>query len=268
MNIRLLGTGGADGIPALYSDSRVSTYARKHGGKDIRSRASALVDGVLKIDLGPDTWHQMVRDSLDARDWTALLFTHSDADHFSPDELMYTMFPFNDMEFAGFTLYANELICRRILDKFPDWPVEMVMTQSFKSFQHGEYTITPVRAHHNPQEDAHNFIVQDEKSTLLYGTDTGIWDSPTWEALAGYKLDCLILECSEGFASTDYDGHLDANEFLYVLGRLREMGTVHQDTQVWTTHHANLGEATHAELQTFFTPHNVNIGYDSVVIDF
>ena len=117
MRLRLMGTGGADGVPGFYSDSRVSRYARQHGGKDIRTRAAAVVDDVLKIDLGPDTWWQSVRDSIDARDWTAILFTHSDADHFAPDELMYCLFPFNQMEYAGFTIYANGFICRRILEK-------------------------------------------------------------------------------------------------------------------------------------------------------
>lgn len=268
MNIRLLGTGGADGVPALYSDSRVSVYARKNGGKDIRSRSAALVDGVLKIDLGPDTWGQLARERLDARDWTALLFTHSDADHFAPDELMYTLYPFNDMEFAGFTVYANEFICRRILDKFPDWPVEMVMTQSFKPVRHGEYIITPIHAHHLPSEDAHNLVIQDGEKTLLYATDTGIWDPPTWEALTNFKLDCLVLECSEGFASTAYDGHLDAQEFLQVLDRLKSQGTVTESTQIWTTHHSHQGEATHAELVEFFSPRGVNIGYDGAFIEF
>ena len=268
MNIRLLGTGGADGVPALYSDSRVSLYAREHGGKDIRSRAAALIDGVLKIDLGPDTWSQLTREGLDARDWTALLFTHSDADHFAPDELMYTLFPFNDMEFGGFTVYANEHICRRILDKFPEWPMEMVMTQSFKPVTHGEYLITPIRAHHLHGEDAHNYIIQDGKSTLLYGTDTGVWDEPTWEALKEFKLDCLVLECSEAFASTNYDGHLDVKEFMQVLGKLQDMGTVHDGTQIWTTHHSHQGEGTHAELEEFFNPEGINVGYDGVVIEF
>ncbi len=268
MNIRLLGTGGADGVPAFYSDSRVSVYARNHGGKDIRSRSSAIVDGTLKIDLGPDTWHQLVQNGLDARDWSALIFTHSDADHFAPDELMYTLYPFNDMEFGGFTVYANEKICRRILEKFPEWPVEMVMTQSFKSVNHGEYVITPIRAHHLPTEDAHNFIIQDSKSTLLYGTDTGIWDAPTWEALENFKLDCLVLECSEGFASTNYDGHLDKEEFVSVLDRLKSIGSVNNNTKIWTTHHSHQGEATHAELEAFFNPIGVNVGYDGALVEF
>lgn len=268
MKIKLLGTGGADGIPALYSESKVSEFARKHRGKDIRSRSAAIVDDIIKIDLGPDTWSQLVREGLDAKDWTALLFTHSDADHFSPDELMYAVYPFNDYEFVGFTIYANEVICRRILDKYPDWPFEMVMTQSFKPICHGEYTITPIEARHKSNEDAHNFVIQDGKSTLLYATDTGIWNEKSWKALEDFQLDCLVIECSEGFASTAYDGHLDAYELVFVLDRLKKIGTVHEGTKIWTTHHSHQGEATHSELEDFFLPKGVNIGYDGAEIEF
>ena len=268
MNIRLMGTGGADGIPAFYAGTRVSEHARKHGGKDVRTRAAALVDGTLKLDLGPDTWCQIVRDGLDAREWTSVFFTHSDADHFAPDELMYALYPFNDYEYAGFAVFANLAICRRILDKYPDWPFELVTTQSFHPVTHAGYTVTPVRAHHMQNEDAHNLVVQDGESTLMYATDTGIWTEPTWEALASFKLDCLVLECSEGFASTNYDGHLDANEFLSVLGRLHKQGTVQTGTKVWTTHHSHQGEATHEELVKFFAPHGVNVGFDGALVEF
>lgn len=268
MKIQLLGTGGADGVPGLYSDSRVSQHARAKGGKEIRSRSAAIVDDCLKIDLGPDTWSQMAKYGLDARDWTALLFTHSDADHFAPDELMYALYPFNDFEFVGFVVYANLRICRRILDKYPEWPVEMRTTKSFESFPHGGYEILPIRAHHLESEDAQNFIISDGVSTLLYGTDTGVWDEPTWEALENVRVDCLILECSEGFASTGYDGHLDADEFEMVLTRLREMGTVHEGTQIWTTHHSQLGDATHEELVAHFEPMGVHVGYDGVIVHF
>ncbi|MBS1708194.1 MAG: hypothetical protein JSS65_05660 [Armatimonadetes bacterium] len=268
MRVRLMGTGGADGVPGFFSDSRVSRYAREHKGKDIRTRAAAVVDDTIKIDLGPDTWYQAMRDGLDARDWTAVLFTHSDADHFAPDELMYCMFPFNHMEYSGFTIYANGFICRRILEKFPEWPFELVMTKSFSPFVHGGYRISPLQAHHNPSEDSHNFLVQDGDSTLLYATDTGIWSEPTWEALRHAQLDCMVLECSEGLASTAYDGHLDAHEFLEVVERLRGMGVVTNETQIVSTHHSHNGEATHDELVEFFAPHGVVVGYDGLELNF
>ncbi len=267
MQIHLLGTGGADGIPAFYSDSRVSEYARKHRGKDIRSRAAALIDGCLKLDLGPDTWAQVVRDGLDARDWTALIFTHSDADHFAIDELQYGVYPFNDMEFVGYTVYANAAICRAIVEKYPDWPFEIVMTQSYVPVDHAGYRITPVRAFHKSEEDAHNFVIQGGGSTLLYATDTGVWREPTWDALKDFKLDGMVLECSEGVASTSYDGHLDVKEFFEVVERLRKQGTVHDGTQIVTTHHSHNGEATHAELEAIFVSEGIRVGYDGLTFN-
>ena len=59
MQVRLLGTGGSDGIPAFYGNDRVSAHARKVRGKEMRTRSAALVDGTLKIDLGPDTLCQL-----------------------------------------------------------------------------------------------------------------------------------------------------------------------------------------------------------------
>ena len=132
MKATLLGTGAADGIPAFYSGTRVSRYARENGGKDVRSRCAAIVDDVLKIDLGPDTWHQLAREGHDARDWIALLITHSDDDHFSIDELQYAVYPFNVMEFFGFPIYGNQHVSRQIIERYPDWPFEVTVTKSFQ----------------------------------------------------------------------------------------------------------------------------------------
>lgn len=269
MQIRLLGTGGADGIPGFYTNSRVSDYARKHGGKDVRTRSAAIVDDCLKIDLGPDTLHQLTRDGLDARDWTALIFTHSDDDHFTPSELQYALYPFNDFEYVGFQIYANSLICRRIMERYPEWPFEVFMTKSFVPFHHADYTITPIRANHkgDDEEDAHNLVFHDGTKTLLYGTDTGVWNEPTWDYLSGVKLDGLIIECSEGFVHTPYNGHLDLQECLMVVDRLRQMGVVSDATKIVTTHHSHNGEGTHDELSAAFNPHGIQVGYDGMVLE-
>jgi phosphoribosyl 1,2-cyclic phosphate phosphodiesterase len=267
MIVRLLGTGAAEGIPAFYSDSRVSRHAREHGGRDVRTRASALVDGHIKIDLPPDTLMQLQRDRLDARDWSALIFTHSHDDHFAYPELQYSVWPFNDMEYTDFTIYGNGFIVEEIEGYYPDWPMEVVLARSFEPFQHADYKITPLHANHLDDEDSHNLLIENEGRSLLYATDTGVWGEDTWSYLDGRTLDLLILECTKGFVQDDYEGHLAIEDFKKVIQRLRDQGTLTPSSRVVSTHHSHNGDATHAELEESLTPDGVIVGYDGMEIE-
>ncbi len=60
MNIQFLGTAAAEGVPALFCDCETCRESRLRGGRNVRTRSQALVDGVLLIDMGPDTLlHEM-----------------------------------------------------------------------------------------------------------------------------------------------------------------------------------------------------------------
>ncbi len=267
MTIRLLGTGAADGIPGFYGSDRVSQYARAHGGKNMRTRSAALVDGILKIDLPPDTLVQLHRNGLDARDWTALLFTHSHEDHFTVSEIQYALYPFTELEQLPFQIFGNATVAAIIADRYPDWPIDFQEFKAFRTRKHAGYLITPVPAHHQPNEACFNLLIEQDR-TLLYATDTGIWDEPTFEFLSEKRLDCLVIECTEGFRDSDYDGHLNLASLTQVLERLRTLGTVHQGTIVVTTHHAHTGKATHEELELALTPLGAQPGFDGMVVTF
>jgi phosphoribosyl 1,2-cyclic phosphate phosphodiesterase len=266
MIVRLMGTGAAEGIPAFYSDSRVSRYARKHGGRDVRTRAGALLDGQIKIDLPPDTLMQLQRDGLDAMDWSALVFTHGHDDHFALRELQYCLWPFNDFEYAGFTIYGNEFVTQELADCYPDWPFEVVTTVSFQPIRHAGYTMTPLQANHLEDEDCHNLLFETCGKSFLYATDTGVWKEPTWAFLDGRKLDLLVLECTKGLTGDPYEGHLGVADFKAVVKRLREMGTLSSASLVVSTHHSHNGDATHAELEAAFKDDGVIVGYDGLEI--
>ncbi len=267
MNLRLLGTGATEGIPALYSSSEVSQYAREHGGKDVRTRSGALIDGVIKIDLPPDTLYHLHRDRLDATEWSALVFTHSHDDHFAPAELQYCLYPFNEMDYLNFTVFGNDGICPRLHEMYPSWPMDIVQTRSFQCFRHGNYGITPIHANHMiGEEDAHNLIFQKDNKTVLYGTDTGVWPEETWEFLKDYRLDVLVIECTEGLRCTDYDGHLDIECLLEVVERLRKQGSLDDSSKIVTTHHSHNGEATHEQLESALNPHGIQVGFDGMEI--
>jgi len=267
MNIRLLGTGAADGIPGFFGNDSVSCYARENGGKDVRTRSAALVDGVLKIDFPPDTLNQVQRNSLDALDWTALLFTHSDDDHFAVDELQYALFPFTDLDHLPYTIFANRQICEEIRGRYPDWPIELFETRSFESFTHGAYTIMPVRATHIADEDCHNLIIEKDAKKILYATDTGIWPKETFEFLKGYRLDLLVIECTDGFNDSIYNGHLNIRAVVQVVSTLRLEGILDSSSRVVTTHHGHHGDARHCDLERAFSPHQIEPGYDGMLIE-
>lgn len=267
MKIRLLGTGAADGIPAFYSDSRVSRYAREHGGKDVRTRSGALIDGTLKIDLPPDTMAQLVRDKLDAIDWSAVVFTHSHDDHFAIEEIQYGLYPFNGRDFLGFTMYGNDAVCRKLAARYPDWPIEAIQTHSFEPFEHLGYRITPFKARHQPDEDSQNFVIEKAGRVLIYATDTGIWEQCSWDFLAAVQADCLVIECTEGFRPTDYEGHLSLQQCVAVVERLRKLGTLKAGARVVTTHHSDRGEGLYAELTEALVPHGIEVGFDGMEIE-
>jgi phosphoribosyl 1,2-cyclic phosphate phosphodiesterase len=267
MKIRLLGTGGADGIPGLFSNDEVSRYARDNGGKDVRSRAAAVIDGVLKIDLPPETAMQVVRDGVDPRDWTALVFTHSHEDHCAVSEIQYALYPFVSADNLPFSIFANSAVIAMIRERYPEWPMELIETRSFETFRHGPFTITPVKANHIEDEDCHNLIVERDGKRLLYATDTGIWTEKTFEYLNSVKLDALIIECTDGFCPSGYHGHLDVKACLKVVGMLRDSGTLGPHSRIVTTHHSHSGGARHCDLERALAPFDVVPGFDGMVLE-
>ncbi len=266
MTIRLLGTGAADGIPGFYTANPVSRFALEVGGKEIRTRAAALIDGSLKIDLPPDTLAQMHRDRLNARDWSAILFTHSHEDHLAVSELQYALYPFTELEELPCTIYGNAVVLRTIRERYPDWPLELVEFQSFQPVARGDFRITPVEANHVPEEHCHNLIVEREGKAILYATDTGVWSSSSFAFLSGRRVDALVIECTEGFMPTDYAGHLDVETCIQVVQRLRKEGALAPDARVVTTHHASQGGARHCDLETALTKFGIEPGYDGMEV--
>lgn len=264
MIVKLLGTGAADGIPAMFGDCRLSRIAREIGGKDFRTRSGALINGDLKLDFPPDTFTQMQREGLSANEWSGLAFTHADADHFAVKELQYALYPFTQHLMAPFAIFANQNIIDEIVFHYPDWPFELHLTESFLPYQHAAYTITPIRANHSRGEDCHNLIVSDESATLLYGTDTGLWEEPTWEFLQGCKLDGLVIECTNGRINSDYWGHLNLETCVWTTNELRSRGILREGAMVVTTHHSVKGDMTHEELEEALAPHGIEPGYDGM----
>ena len=65
MKIQFLGTAAAEAAPAVFCACDHCRYAREKGGKEIRTRSGALIDGKIKIDFGPDSYAHSLQYGLD-----------------------------------------------------------------------------------------------------------------------------------------------------------------------------------------------------------
>jgi phosphoribosyl 1,2-cyclic phosphate phosphodiesterase len=267
MKVLLMGTGGADGIPALYGNTRVDEYARQHRGKDIRSRSAALIDDILKIDLGPDTLSQVQRHGVDARQWSALFVTHTDDDHLCLSEIQYGLFPFVEFEHLEYTIYGNSMAKSKISSRYPKWPIEFKLLEPFVTVEHQGYRVTPVLANHSQSETCFNFIIEREGKKFLYATDTGYYSEETFRFLENQMIHAMVVECSDGLHKTAYVGHMDLAQCVDLVQRLRTSNGLSENSRVYTTHHTSNGDATHTELISILAPYDIQPGFDGLEIN-
>jgi phosphoribosyl 1,2-cyclic phosphate phosphodiesterase len=109
-----------------------------------------------------------------------------------------------------------------------------------------------------------NYLISNGSRTLLYATDTGVYDEPTWSFLQGKKIDGAVIECSKGPVEGGYDGHLSIPDVIRMRERLIAMGCLPTDAPVVTTHHSHLGGLMHEEIEEMLRPHGILAGYDGM----
>lgn len=268
MKITLLGTSGAEGWPGLFCRCEACGKARKLGGKNLRTRNSALIDDVLKIDFPPDTLHHVIRYNLDLRCMRALLFTHAHDDHFSAAELQYRGPYFVPTPIADrLPIYgpADVIHClEHRLDLERD-PYTVQTLPLWKTVRIGDYLVTPIKAQHDPSQDCYNYIIRDmEGVTLLWASDTGWYEKETWDFLAPFSFDAVVVECTKGPHEGGYMAHLCIPEVIRMREKLIGMGAFSDDGLMVTTHFSHMGGLMHEELEARLNPHNILVGYDGM----
>lgn len=274
MRVFFLGTGAAEGLPALFCDCDICVTARKRGGPDKRTRCTILIDETVKIDLPPDTLaHVHAYPDVCLAKLEHLIFTHAHDDHFAVRELQYLSPNFAPGRRMPLAVYGTSELLKKIQCEtrafFEEPPLRPRAVQPFHGFPVGHLIVTPITAHHKQDELCLNYILKDRDSgrTLLYGSDTGWWDPPTWDFLGTCHFDAVILECGKGKSDNAYDGHLNIKECAAVKRQLEAFGTISPTTPFYLTHIAHTGLLLHDEMNALVNPLGMTVAYDGLAFD-
>lgn len=268
----ILGSAAAEGWPALFCACEACEKARRLGGKNIRRRTSYRLGDRVQVDWGPDTYSACLTFGLDTSTLTHLVVTHSHGDHFVPQELFYRRPGFSQVP-AGqvLTVHGSAPVRDALLAASPEGlPYQVAFSLLDPFVEHtldDGVSVTPIPAAHAPQPGgAFNFIFTVGNRRLLIGNDTGWWEEPAWEFLAGQELDVIILDATYG-PRRQRQGHLGIHEVLEVREELRSLGALAPDGRCIANHFSHNGGLLHAQLEAFFEPHGIEVGYDGMVVE-
>ena len=289
MKLKYLGTGAAEGIPAMFCNCELCRKAKAMGGKEIRSRSQTLINDDLLIDFGPDTYWHVCRYGLDLAKIRTLLITHAHEDHYTPSELCYRKQPFaylsgdktaDNYDFPTLDVYLSEGSFSYEGARFyhetelagGKAPMVYHTVKAFTPFTAGRYTVTPLTANHAPGFEALLYLISDGRSTLLYAHDTGLRPEETYDYRADAKphIDFASFDCT-GMASGHNTGggrHMNLERNEATRERLLALGCADENTVWCCNHFSHNGKSTHAELTEIMAAHGFLVAYDGMETEF
>lgn len=274
MKIKYLGTGAAEGIPAIFCNCSICKNAKQVKGKEIRTRCQAIVDDEVIIDFGPDTYWHLIQYGIDISQIELCLITHSHPDHlFVNDILMrkgnHALYDFDipSLKVIGgkgvqdcFSLKGNNYITK-------DGRVIFRLISAFEKIIHKDYVIVALPAIHKTEEPFVYLISKDNK-TILYAHDTDIFDESVWSYLVSEKihLDLVSLDCTEGIKYIDYAGHMNFERDFMVRMRMLNEEIASSDTLFVASHFSHNGLISHKNALEKNVSKGFLIAYDGMEI--
>ncbi|MGI2294382.1 MBL fold metallo-hydrolase [Paenibacillus sp. GXUN7292] len=273
MKLQLLGTAAFEGIPSLFCTCDLCKKAIQLGGKNIRSRTSAMIDNELKIDFPPDSLHHMHRFGLNYEQVKDILFTHSHSDHLYAEDLAARLPGYGKSLDHTLQLYGNDLVlskCMHILavngglqQKF-----QLNRLQPFVRTMLQTASIVPLPASHDPLETCFIFYIEKEGKAILYGHDSGDFPSDVWEWLEqeALPLDLVVLECTMGYNHYRLT-HMNVDAVLETVAKLRLEQLLKQNAPVIVTHFSHNAQLLHEDLEAIFERHGITTAYDGLIVE-
>lgn len=239
MRVDLLGTGSADRWPNPWCRCSSCQWARDSGS--VRGRTSALVDGVLLIDPGPDAG----AGGVDLSGVRTVLITHDHPDHLDPAFLLAWSWASGPGLLVAGPAQAIER-CRDWVG--PDAPVEfrvlaagdeVIVEPRGEAGRHGgRHRVRALSAAHSTRGGRDHdgtallFEVADSAAVLLYATDTAALPH---DELAG-AYDLVLLELTFGDVTDHGSAHLDLPSFGHEVAALRAGGHLAPGARVVAVH--------------------------------
>lgn len=282
MKLKYYGTGGGGGIPEIFCDCRVCRNAREVGGKEIRTRSQAVIDGKIALEFPVDTFLHTAYCGLDMRRIHNIVVTHGHYDHFLPQDLFSRPQGYK----SPLRIYATEASAAKMLEtiaaqeeayatgkriRTSDFSIEYHPVEVGVPFEIDEYRFTALKAHHAQGVQSVMYVIENtaEGKHILWAHDTGPFYASALEWLADYPhvFDFVSLDCTLARGELITAAHMDILGCNEMKQKLEKMGRTDAHTQFYLSHIGHLLRQTHAEVEAEAAAFGMRPAYDGLTVE-
>ncbi len=275
--ITILGSAAAEGIPARFCDCEICKKAWKNQGKDIRMTCAYALNERVRIDYGPDTNASELKFGFNSAYLKHLFVTHEHRDHIDSFAFKMRAPGFSHNFVKPLNIYGRATVwnylCSEVGRSGPT--IETLKFNLLHPFQPVELpeedmTFYPLTAnHYHIQEEAVFFVIRHGKAWIMIANDTGYPPEESWKWLEEKKIHFDIVIADNTIGIRDWrDNHMGGKWQLEFHDRLVKIGSVDAKTRYVVNHFSHNGGALHADLEEYFGPHGMEVGYDGMVLQY
>ena len=273
MKIAYLGTGAAEGIPAIFCSCPYCSGVRLRGGKEIRSRSQILIDGELSVEFPPDAFYHAAAGAR-LNEIKYVLVTHSHMDHFYAHDFILHGYKYAygagrlDIYGNAEVLKVFEECTRRELRADVGQTVALHEVKAFEPVFFGKWRVTPLPARHS-SESPLTYCLEKDGKRILHLTDTGYPPEENFEFLqkaGGKPFDLITFDCTFLFG-TGSDRHMTIEENEKIRTRLTLLGLADGNTRCVITHFSHNAEPTAEKLRRAEREYGVIAAYDGMTLE-
>jgi phosphoribosyl 1,2-cyclic phosphate phosphodiesterase len=276
LKLTFLGTSSSEGYPNAFCACENCQRARRLGGKNLRKRPAALIDDWLLIDFGPDLAAASADHDIPLTKISACLLTHEHYDHLDATNFFSRRPGSSITENPPMAFYATAGALEAVSGRIGGLSAENLARLNLAvhaiapgdTFAVGPYSVTAMPSTHGDGIVPLLFAISGDDRSLLYATDTGPLREAAWDILraGGFRFDVVALDHSFGFGKPS-PVHLNAEEFLQQVTRLREEGLLAENARIFAHHLGHYSNPDHETFVGIAAELGYEVAYDGLAIE-
>ena len=277
MKVTYLGTGAAEGVPAMFCSCPFCKQIRVAGAKEFRTRSQILIDDEISVDFPPEAYAHSLAFGVDLSALKCVLVTHSHMDHFYAHDFILRGYKYAALDGEKLSIYGNDEVgkvfaecTRREMKDEVAAGIEFKKIGAFQCLNIGGYSVLTLPAQHGTAEEALLFYIEKGGKGYLHLCDTGALSDAAIDYLAknGARANLITFDCTFLDAPPRVGTrHMCISDNLAIKDRLDRAGVTDRYTQCVITHFSHNARPSREKLTVIEKIYPVTAAYDGLTLE-